>query len=91
MQAQEIRDLFSLQNVLAARQDGVGVLDATDPELLAALVDWKNGDGLDTVYTGKLDTPAAIPAPASKARKAKQAAVVAEPTPDPSDESEPDF
>lgn len=79
MQAQEIRDLFTVQGILAQRTGRDGL--ATDPELLAALVDWKNG-GTST------STPAAASEPASKARKAKQAAEPPEPSPDPSEDPE---
>lgn len=76
MNSQDIKELFALQTVLA----DVGV-DSATPEVLAALLDWKNGGA---AQVPKQEPAAAAKPPAKAAAKAKAA-------PPPPDDDDPGF
>lgn len=88
MDVKDIQELFDLQQVLA---DVTGSVDAdivTEPNVLAALLEWKHRDD------GKVDVyPDAGTTGKSKAKRGKGVEVpedTFEPTPDPASD-EPDF
>lgn len=88
MNTQDIQELFDLQNVLAQACGSVDADIVTAPEVLAALLDWKNvGQVIETVYPDP-GTDAA-PGVVTKTKRGKltestDSEQKFEPTPDPS-------
>jgi hypothetical protein len=86
MDAKEIRELFDLQQVLADVSGSVDADIVTEPNVLAALLEWKHADD------GKIDVKPESPKPKrSKAKTAEPEKDSFEATPDPSADDEPDF
>jgi hypothetical protein len=89
MKASDIQDLFDLQNVLA---DVTGSVDApivTEPNVLAALLEWKRSEPAESLFNHGQDGStelAAVVAPKAKRGKATESSDSDKVTSD-----EPDF
>lgn len=84
MNSQDILELFDLQNVLAEACGSVDADIVTAPEVLAALIEWKNRGQVTVELVNLPDGPPSAKVKRGKATESTDSEKF-EPTPDPSD------